>query len=139
MDNSFEARKILQGVIERNSAGLFDKLSQALLFIIEDDYPAAIEIMDAIVKQRNEKKHTDGEMTYKLAQLYALAGAKDLALKHLQTSVDQGFFPMNYFLNDPALKSIQNTDEFSRIVEQASKRHLAFAEKFGLEPETLPQ
>ncbi len=75
-------------------------------------------------------------MTYKLAQLYAMAGDKELALKTLQMTVDRGFFPMNYFLNDPALKSIQNTDEFSKIVKQATKRHEAFAEKFDLEPET---
>ena len=136
-DNTFEASKILQGVIERKSASLFDKLAQALLFIIEHDYPAAIEIIDALVQQRNEKKHTDGEMTYKLAQLYALAGAKELALKNLQITVDRGFFPMNYFLNDPALKSIQNTEQFSALIMQATMRHEAFAERFGLEPETV--
>ena len=136
MGNSLEASKILQGVVERQSTDLFGKLSQALLFIIENDKLAAIEIVDKIVRQRNIKKLTDGEMTYKLVQLYALANAQELALKNLQLTVDGGFFPMNYFLNDPALKSIQNREEFSAIVEQATKRHEAFAEMFDLKPET---
>jgi DNA-binding winged helix-turn-helix (wHTH) protein/TolB-like protein len=137
MGNSLEASKILQGVVERQSTDLFGKLSQALLFIIENDNLAAIEIVDKIVRQRNIKKLTDGEMTYKLVQLYALANAQELALKNLQLTVDSGFFPMNYFLKDPALKSIQNREEFSAIIEQATKRHKAFAEKFDLIPETI--
>ncbi len=45
--------------------------------------------------------------------------------------------PMNYFLNDPALNTIQNTEQFTAIVEQATLRHEAFAERFGLESESL--
>ncbi len=137
MDKKLEATKILQGVIERTPTDLFGRLSQALLFIIELDNSEAIDVIDAIVQQRNEKKLADGEMTYKLVQLYALANANELALKNLKITVDQGFFPMNYFLNDPALKTIQNTEQFSAIVQQATLRHEAFAERFGLESESL--
>jgi DNA-binding winged helix-turn-helix (wHTH) protein/tetratricopeptide (TPR) repeat protein/TolB-like protein len=136
-DKSDEATHILRGVTERKSADLFGKLSQALLLIIEVDYPAAIEVIDEVVKQRMDKKHTDGEMTYKLAQLYAMAGAQELALNKLQTAVNQGFFPMNYFLRDPALKSVQTSEQFTAIVRQAHQRHQAFAERFGLQAETL--
>ncbi|VAW46973.1 Adenylate cyclase [hydrothermal vent metagenome] len=136
-DKTLEATKILQGVIERTPTDLFGRLSQALLFILEHDNAGAIKIIDGIVQQRNEKKLTDGEMTYKLVQLYALANAHELALKNLQITVDQGFFPMNYFLNDPALNSIQNIEQFTAIVEQATQRHEAFAERFGLESESL--
>jgi|GEM_PF-1105643 len=135
-DNKLEASKILQSVVDKKSAGLFDKLSQALLLIIEDDHSAAIEVIDSVVQQRHDKKHSDGEMTYKLAQLYALADAQELALKNLQISVNQGFFPMNYFLHDPAMKAIKNTELFTSVVEQATIRHEAFAEKFGLKSES---
>ena len=136
-DKTLEATTILQGVIERTPTDLFGRLSQALLFIIEQDEIGAIKVIDAIFQQRNAKKLTDGEMTYKLVQLYALANAHELALKNLQIAVDQGFFPMNYFLRDPALKSIQGTEQFSVIVQQAYQRHLAFAGRFDLEPESL--
>ena len=132
-----QANEILQGVVDRTPTDLFGQFSQALLYIVKNDAPSAIKTIDAIVKLRNEKNHTDGEMTYKLAQLYALADMPKLALEHLQISVDQGFFPVNYFLTDPAIKSIQDIEPFSVIISQAYQRHLAFAEQFGLEPETL--
>ncbi len=134
-----EAKVILQNVVDKQSTDLFSQLSQALLFIIEGNHTAALEVVDAMVKQRKEKKHTDGEMTYKLAQLYALADAPQLALTMLQTAVDQGFFPMNYFLHDPALASIQNTTEFSAIIQQATKRHQNFAARFDLAAEVKSQ
>ncbi|MCF6301008.1 MAG: winged helix-turn-helix domain-containing protein, partial [Proteobacteria bacterium] len=65
-----QATTILQGVVKRTPEDLFGKFSQALLHIINKDFPSAIQVTDAIVQQRNEKKHTDGEMTYKLVQLY---------------------------------------------------------------------
>lgn len=132
---SDQAVNLLQGVIDRKSESLFDTLSHVLLLTIKQQHAAAVEIIDNIVEQRNLRKLTDGEMTYKLVQLYALAGAKEKALKNLQRSVDQGFFPMNYFLYDPALDLIKNTTQFSEIVKQATERHKAFAEKFNLKSE----
>ncbi len=131
-----QALIVLSGVIERTPEDLFGKFSKALLYVIEGNNSSAINEIDAIVAQRAEKKHSDGEMTYKLAQLYALAGAPDLALNKLQTAVDQGFFPMNYFLIDPALKSIQNSQPFNSIVLKATLRHEAFAVRFGFKAET---
>ncbi len=136
-DDADQARIILAGVVDRTPEDLFGKFSKALFYIIENDDSRAIDVVDAIVVQREEKKHTDGEMTYKLAQLYALADAPELALNKLQTAVNQGFFPMNYFLQDPALSSIQGTERFSAIVKQATDRHEAFAERFSLQPETV--
>jgi len=135
-DQVSDAQSILQGVIERTPNDFFGKFSQALLHVIQNDNSAAIDVINEIVKQRSEMKHTDGEMTYKVVQLFALAGAKNQALKHLQITVNQGFFPMNYFLNDPALQSIQDSEKFTFIIEEATRRHEAFAERFGLMPET---
>ncbi len=135
--DSDQALIILEGVVNRTPEDLFGKFSKALLKIIRSDFANAVVEINGIVSQRDEKNHTDGEMTYKLAQLCALANSKKMALEKLQTSVDQGFFPMNYFLRDPALKSIQVSEQFSAIVQQAHQRHLAFAVRFGLEPEAL--
>ncbi len=130
------AAEVLQGVVDRTPTDLFGRYSQALLYVIENNNLAAVHVVDDIVQLRQEQHHTDGEMSYKLAQLYALAGADLLALKHLQISVDQGFFPMNYFLIDPALQSIRNREQFKQIVDQATRRHELFAQQFGLESET---
>ncbi len=132
-----QAASVLQGVVMRTPDDLFGQFSQALLHVINNDGPNALKTIDSIVLLRQKNKHTDGEMTYKLVQLYALVGAKEQALTHLQKAVDQGFFPMNYFLNDPAIKAIQNTPQFLNIVKQATSRHESFAKKFGLRSETM--
>lgn len=135
-DDVGQAAVILQGVVDRTAEDLFGQFSEALLHIIEGDDSKAVEVINYIVTLRKENNHTDGEMTYKVAQLYTLANVQKLALQNLQTSVNQGFFPMNYFKVDPALNSIKNTQRFNSIIEQATLRHQAFAERFGLKPET---
>lgn len=130
-----EAEPILRAVLQRTPDDLFGQFSQALLFVIDDDKPAAIALIDKMLNERKVNQHYDGEMTYKLLQLYALVGADDLALEALQLAVDQGFFPFNYFLNDPALESIRGTDKFNAVIEKAIQRHEAFAARFGLSSE----
>lgn len=131
------ATNVLQGVVDRTPDDLFGQFSQALLSVIQGDDASAIHVIDAIVKLREVKKHTDGEMTYKLAQLYALAKAPELAIANLQLAVDQGFFPVSYFKIDPALKLIRKEQAFGQIIEQAELRHMSFAKKFNLSPESL--
>ena len=130
-----EAKEILQGVIQRTPNDLFGQFSSALLHIMTGENDASKKFIDAIVSKRVEKNHSDGEMTYKLVQLYALSGNTQKAVSQLQLSVNQGFFPVNYFKTDPALNSIQNETSFNRIIIQAKSRHLDFAQKFNLKSE----
>lgn len=126
------ARQILQPVVKRTPEDLFGLFAMGLIHIIDEEYEAAKQVVEGIIKQREDNHHTDGEMTYKLAQLFALAGYDELALKHFQLAVDQGFFPVSYFLRDPAMRSIMASDSFHKTVEQAANRHRAFAQKYGL-------
>ena len=82
---------------------------------------------------RSDNKQTDGEMTYKIAQLFALIDENDLAIKYLQKALNEGFFPAQYWLKDPAMTKIISTAEFKSLYNQAQKRHRAFADKFDLE------
>ncbi|MCX7554926.1 transcriptional regulator [Marinicella sp. S1101] len=134
-DESKQAQKILEGVVKRTPEDLFGRYSQALLYVVVADHAAAVATIDGINQLRTTQKHTDGEMTYKLAQLYAMAGSTEQAIKQFQQAVDQGFFPMNYFLIDPALMSLRDHHQFNPIIKQATQRHLAFAQRFGLTPE----
>ncbi len=133
--DSTAAREILRGVTSLTPDDLFGKFSQALQHIIDQENDAAIAVVDAIAKQRQENGHTDGEMTYKLSQLYALAGESDKALQYFAVAVNQGFFPVNYFLRDPAMHSIADAPSFLSVVKQAASRHQAFSERFGLPSE----
>ncbi len=131
-----KAKIILQSVLDKTPDDLFGRFSLALLHVLNNDNEAALKIAAKIVQQRLDKNHTDGELTYKQAQLFAMAGDTVRALHNLQLAVDQGFFPANYFLSDPAMKTLHSMPEFQKIVEQAIQRHELFAKRFNLKPET---
>jgi len=126
------ASAVLEAVVYRTPDDLFGQFSQGLLHIIREDDEAAKRVIDSIVSQRIENHHTDGEMTYKLAQLYALSGHHEAALEQFQLAVDQGFFPVSYFIHDPAMINLVDNPAFQSIVQQADERHQAFARRHGL-------
>ncbi|WP_223789059.1 winged helix-turn-helix domain-containing protein [Marinicella meishanensis] len=130
-----QAKPLLQAVVERTPNDLFGQFSHALFWIINEQFEAAKGLIDDMVEQRLQQQHFDGEMAYKLAQLYALAGYPEAAIKQFQAAVDHGFFAHAYFIRDPAMDAIRNHPLFAVILQQALARHLAFAEQFGLDPE----
>lgn len=84
-----------------------------------------------ILKQLERYKNfTDGEMTYKIAQAYALLGNKPDALRLLHKSVEQNFFCYPYFTNDSLLNNLCDEPEFIKILNVARQRHEEFKRKF---------
>ncbi len=134
-DRSDQAKPLLKAVFSRTPNDLFGQFSTALYHIIDEQPQAAKTVVDTMVEQRQQQQHFDGEMAYKLAQLYALAGFRDDAINQFQAAVDHGFFSYAYFVRDPALAAIRNHPSYAVILQQAADRHLDFAKKFGLEPE----
>ncbi len=132
-----EAKVVLQSVLDKTPNDLFGRFSQALLYVLDQNNEAALKIVTEIAQRRINKNHSDGELTYKQVQIYAMAGDVDQALDNLQLAVNQGFFPVNYFLSDPAMESLSSMKRFKKIVDQATDRHLKFASRFDLEPETV--
>ena len=53
----------------------------------------------------------------------------------LERSVDQGFFCPRCLALDPLLEPLHADPRFVGVLESASERHLAFARRFGLEPD----
>lgn len=107
----------------------------ALSHICLQQFDQAIDAIDTVVALRRTQGHQDGEMTYKQAQLYAMAGDKDAAFEQLTQSLEQGFFPAQYWQNDPALISLKDDPRFNDLYKRAQQRHRAFAKKFQLTPE----
>lgn len=64
-----------------------------------------------------------------------MAGDKDAAFEQLAQSLEQGFFPAQYWQNDPALISLKDDPRFNDLYKRAQQRHRAFAKKFQLTPE----
>jgi len=131
------ATALLNSSNDAQSDDLFARFARALAAILNQQPDLAHVIIVDIATQLHGSGNIDGEMTYKVAQLLSLVGDNKLALAKLSLAVDQGFFCVDYFLKDPAIAPLKQDDEFKRIVEKAIKRHLAFAQRFDLEPQTF--
>ena len=77
----------------------------------------------------------DGEVTYKQAQLLALAKDPEGALDNLAEAVEEGFFCVVCIEQDPVLSTLKSEPRFAAIAESARRRHLSFAERFNLQPQ----
>jgi len=88
----------------------------------------------AILRETERKVDTRGvleaEAIYKMAQAYAVLGDKPSALRMLRRSVDNGFFPYPYLVQDPLLESVRAEPDYQTFVELARTRHDAFKKKF---------
>jgi len=118
-----------------NPTSTFDRFVMGLYHICMQQFDQAREHIDAVVDLRRNQVHEDGEMTYKQAQLYAMIGDQEAALEQLKLSLKQGFFPAQYWQNDPALITIVDDPRFASLFKQAQQRHHAFAKQFGLSTE----
>jgi hypothetical protein len=126
------AREVLRPVFRDNPADLFARFSHALLAILEGDQAAARAIVQQIASQRQVLGAVDGEITYKQAQLLALAGDHQAALAELALAVEQGFFSAPYLASDPVLAALRGEPRFRRLLATARERHLAFGRRFAL-------
>lgn len=129
------AKIILEQTTSSKNKGVYVNLSMILLFIINDDNQSALSLLNNLVELRSANQQSDGEMSYKISQLYVLSGDKQSALEQLEITLKQGFFPANYWLSDPAMANIRNTAEFLRLTDSARQRHQNFAKRFGLNSE----
>jgi tetratricopeptide (TPR) repeat protein len=126
------AREVLRPAFRDNPADLFARFAHALLAVLEGDHAAARAIVRQIALQRRELGAVDGEITYKQAQLLALAGDRDAALEQLALAVEQGFFNVPFLTSDPLLASLRADPSYARTVAAAGERHQAFGRRFGL-------
>jgi hypothetical protein len=72
----------------------------------------------------------DPEAAYKLAQAYAELGDSTSALRIFHHSVENGFFPYAYFVNDPLMNNIRQQAEFQSTLQVARQRSDAFRQLF---------
>lgn len=114
---------------------MFGSLSRALAAHIDGDNRLAVEMVRQVAEGRDRLPLRDGEVTYKQAQLLALAGDVDGSLAALEQSFQQGFFCALCFADDQALASVRVDQRFAPLLDRVRRRHVEFAERFGLDPE----
>ncbi len=131
-DRKEEAIPILEPAFRLNPGDTFGRLSQSLLAILENRRDEGLEIARELSRQRQTTKSGDGEMTYKVAQLLALAGDRELSIRQLALAVDQGFFCAPYIASDPLIASVRPDPRYREILGKAQARQRAFGARFGL-------
>ena len=126
------ARAALAPAFQQRPGDLFARLAQAQLAILEGERGEALLHLRQLALQRRALGGSDGEVTYKLAQLLALAGSPDEALGELRLAVDQGFFCPACLQNDPAWQDLRRAPGFRELARAARNRQAAFVERAGL-------
>ena len=121
-----------------NPTDIFGRLSEVLNRILEGHDTQALQSLREIVRQRNDLGTLDGEMTFREAILLAFAGSDEDALSRLADAVDEGFFCVRCIESEPAFASLHSSRGWRAVILQATRRHLAFADRFSLEPELPP-
>ncbi len=127
-----EAVRVLRPAFTHNPNDVFARLSAALVAILAGDKSTALVRLNDLVLDRTRLGLSDGEITYKIAQLYVLAGRTDTALDQLERAVGQGFFNLRYMQSDPVFASLRKNLRFEAIVDKAKVRYDAFGRRFAL-------
>jgi len=129
-----EARALLEPCFRMNPSDIFARLAHAFLAVLDGRLRDARAVLDQIALQRAHLGSLDGEMTYKIAQLYALVGEPDAAASQLRLAVAQGFFCVDCFASDPLLTPLRDHPEAQAALAEAGERHRTFGRRFGLVP-----
>jgi len=106
------------------------QIGKAFSLAIRRQPARAMEILQAVETKINQRAVGDPEAIYKIAQAYAVLGDKRSALRVLRLAIENGFFPYPYFMTDPHLDVLRQEAEFTQLLDQAQRRHLAFSKSF---------
>ena len=115
---------------ELDSSAIVTHLGKALSLAAAGKNRQALELLKAIDARAEKGGVSDGEISYKLAEVYAVLGDKHSALRKLRSSIEQGFFCYGYLISDPLTESLRFENEYLTLMEKASQRHEEFKRKF---------
>jgi tetratricopeptide (TPR) repeat protein len=127
-----EARTVLAPAYAQAPNDLFARLAQALLDSREGRPEQARTVLSQLVLQRRQTGARDGELTFKVAQLYALLGDRASAAEQAELAIAQGFFCVACFEGDAWLGEVLADPAVARALQRARDRHRAFGRRFGL-------
>jgi len=106
---------------------LHAKYGRALLFAIHQQPTEGLSYLNDV----NQKTPTvDGEMLYKLGQVYSVLGDKSSAYRFLREAIDHNFYCYACFVRDPLLVSLRGETQYAELVELARERHESFKHKY---------
>ncbi len=115
---------------ELDSDSLQSQIGKALSYEIGGKRSKAVAMLRAAEKLTLNQELFDAEGIYKIAQVYAVLGEKESAIRILRLSVENGFFSYPYISSDPLLENIREESAYKEILKVAQKRHEDFKTKF---------
>ena len=115
---------------ELDSSAIVSHIGKALSLASAGKHRQGLELLKAIDAKAEDDGANDGEISYKLAQVYAVLGDKPSALRKLQSSIEQGFFCYGYFISDPLTENLRAEKEYLTLMEKAEQRHEEFKRRF---------
>ncbi|MEO8275148.1 MAG: winged helix-turn-helix domain-containing protein [Thermoanaerobaculia bacterium] len=105
----------------------FARLAEALVAEIEGRNDDARLLLGQLALQRTRLAASDGELTFRVAELLAGAGDSERSLVEAERALGQGFFCSRCFATAPAFAGVSHEPRFAAIVGRAKRREAAFA------------
>lgn len=127
-----ESRRALSPAFETAPSDLFARLSQALLAALDGRPEESKILLRQLSLQRGKLGAGDGEVSYKLAQLFALVGERQEAAAQVELAVEQGFFCAACLAGEPLFADLVGEAVYRTALARARARHAAFGARFGL-------
>lgn len=124
------ARAAFDRAYELDSSAVISHIGKALSLAAAGKNREALELLKTSEARVEEGGAGDGEIFYKLAQVYAVLGDKQSALRNLRSSIEQGFFCYGYFITDPLIGSLRADAEYVPLMEKTRQRHEEFKRRF---------
>ena len=125
-----QASRDLNRAYELDPTLLPAQIGKALSYAMAQRRTRGLEFLRETEVGIDERGVTDGELLYKVAQVYAVLADKTSSLRMLRRSIDSGFFCYPYFVRDPLLDSLRDQPGLGERMAEARRRHEDFKAKF---------
>ncbi len=119
---SGEAAQELGPAFRERPSDPFARLAEALVAVIEGRSDDARLLLGQLALQRTRLSASDGEQSFRVAELLAAAGDRERALVEAERAVAQGFFCSRCFATAPAFAAFAGEDRFTALVASARRR-----------------
>lgn len=113
----------LNRAIRSDPGNVFSYLAAALKARMENRPDRGLRILRFLERRRESRGIPDGEMSYKIAQLYAQLGDVSSAVRMLERAIAQGFVSYPYIARDPLLDPLRSHPRYARALDIARRRH----------------
>ena len=116
------ATQELAPAFRERPADPFARLAEALVAILEERRDDARLLLGQLALQRARLAASDGELTFRIAELLAAAGDRERALVEAERAVEQGFFCSRCLAGAPAFATLQGEARYSALLAAARRR-----------------